>query len=634
MKTLHSISLILAAALVVAAPAPAQDASSDPALAPTGAVPLVTLSIPAQELLKLAESGIGEDIQISYVNASTAPFNMSADAIVYMRDQGVAGDVLTAMLNRDKAIGNQYQNAPVAPAPVSPEPPPVDQPTTSPPPTDVTSTEAPPDVAPFYNDLAPYGTWVYLDGYGMAWQPNAVVIDRTWRPYCNGGHWIDSTAGWYWQSQYSWGWAPFHYGRWLLHPTAGWVWFPDTTWGPGWVEWRDGSDACGWAPLPWGAQCVPGVGFLYQGQYVDAAFDFGLGVDAFTFVSLGDFASHDYAHRRWDHDRARQVFDRTVVIHDHLVNSQNIVINRGIEPQRIEAVSHVTMRKMEIRDGGPGVAGFNARESAGVAFRRTLTAPQTPVIVSAQKFGEHSASIRHESIIPQARQGAAAQNARRGIYQNEGVAPGQNQPVQQFNRPENQQRQYNQPNQQRQFIQPYQQNPAPSRGGGTRQDNPVHSSNGSSQPMGVAAIVRDTNPDPKPRGAAQPVTISRVEGVQQPSGAPPSQNTAHQGGNAAMTFQRQTAAAPAVNNTATANSSGTPARGFLQTAQGTSLHVSAAPASVSQVYAPKSASQFNESRPAASSTPAAAQHSQPSGGQSGGQTRSQAASANGTNNHP
>src|SRR5437899_3110195 len=87
-------------------------------------------------------------------------------------------------------------------------------------------------------------------GVGWCWQPRVVLINHGWRPYCDGGHWLNSDCGWYWQSDYSWGWAPFHYGRWQLHNRCGWVWVPDTAWAPSWVVWRTAGDFCGWAPVP------------------------------------------------------------------------------------------------------------------------------------------------------------------------------------------------------------------------------------------------------------------------------------------------------------------------------------------------------------------------------------------------
>ena len=147
----------------------------------------------------------------------------------------------------------------------------------------------PPDVTYFYDSLAPYGTWVQLDGYGWCWQPTAVVVTPGWRPYCNGGYWVYSDYGWYWQSTYSWGWAPFHYGRWHLHARCGWVWLPDRVWGPAWVTWRTGGDYCGWAPLPPYAVFDVHHGWRYNGVSVSAGFGFGLGSDAFLFVSFNNF---------------------------------------------------------------------------------------------------------------------------------------------------------------------------------------------------------------------------------------------------------------------------------------------------------------------------------------------------------
>jgi len=98
----------------------------------------------------------------------------------------------------------------------------------------------------FYSELSPYGQWVDDPQYGYVWIPG---VQRGFRPYYTGGHWVMTSYGLMWVSDYSWGWAPFHYGRWLYTSYYGWVWIPDTTWGPSWVTWRWGGDYCGWAPL-------------------------------------------------------------------------------------------------------------------------------------------------------------------------------------------------------------------------------------------------------------------------------------------------------------------------------------------------------------------------------------------------
>jgi len=63
----------------------------------------------------------------------------------------------------------------------------------------------------FYDDLSPYGDWIYYPEYGYVWQPD---MGPDFRPYSTGGHWVWSDEyEWMWVSDYDWGWAPFHYGR-------------------------------------------------------------------------------------------------------------------------------------------------------------------------------------------------------------------------------------------------------------------------------------------------------------------------------------------------------------------------------------------------------------------------------------
>ena len=69
-------------------------------------------------------------------------------------------------------------------------------------PTRVIQTEsyqpAPEPVAPpvvsyqsFYDDLAPYGTWVNYPGYGYVWMPNA---GPDFMPYNTNGNWMPSKS--------------------------------------------------------------------------------------------------------------------------------------------------------------------------------------------------------------------------------------------------------------------------------------------------------------------------------------------------------------------------------------------------------------------------------------------------------
>ena len=112
----------------------------------------------------------------------------------------------------------------------------------------------------FYDELSPYGTWVYNPDYGSVWVPN---LNQQFYPYGSNGYWVFTEEGWTWVSLYLWGWAPFHYGRWFYDPFYRWVWVPGYQWGCAWVSWRQYEGYYGWTPI------APGVSltFAYSNYY-------------------------------------------------------------------------------------------------------------------------------------------------------------------------------------------------------------------------------------------------------------------------------------------------------------------------------------------------------------------------------
>ena len=98
----------------------------------------------------------------------------------------------------------------------------------------------------FYDELSPYGQWVYDPEYGNVWVPNE---DGDFRPYGSRGHWVMTEYGNTWMSEDPWGWACYHYGRWTYNSYYGWIWIPGYEWAPAWVSWRYGGGYCGWAPM-------------------------------------------------------------------------------------------------------------------------------------------------------------------------------------------------------------------------------------------------------------------------------------------------------------------------------------------------------------------------------------------------
>ena len=366
--------------------APAKPISTEKPLPPnlkaTGAV---------SEIIKLADAGVDESVMLAFVNKSTSTFNLRSDEIIYLKDIGVANSVVTAMIQHDETLKESLTAAAAAvAAPDLGRANPLDTPTygagIAPPVEAAPQTGyasepygslTPPAEAvtdsSFYDSLSPYGSWVDVGGYGRCWQPTVTVINSGWRPYFDCGRWVYTDCGWYWNSDYSWGWAPFHYGRWFRHQNLGWCWTPDTVWGPSWVSWRYNHDYCGWAPLPPRAHFRPGVGLVAHGRG-----DFGLGIDSFAFIPFSHFRDHYLTHHALLHDQVSRIFNQTVVS-TRIHSDHNRVINNGITPEHVAAVTRTEVPRITIHEttvaGGRGTRTDRLDRNGGTisVFRLPLT---------------------------------------------------------------------------------------------------------------------------------------------------------------------------------------------------------------------------------------------------------------------
>jgi hypothetical protein len=361
--------------------APPPDSATESSALPADILP----TSPLAQVIRLAQAGVDENVIMAYITNSSSTFNLNPDKIIYLKDIGLPNEAVTAMMQRDQQLQQEmtattYQ-PPSQPAPETteqPEPAPVEQPA------EVT-------VNYFYDNLAPYGTWVNVDGYGRCWRPSVVIYNPGWQPYGDHGHWVYTDRGWYWSSDYSWGWAPFHYGRWFQVPRWGWCWMPDIVWGPSWVTWRYSNEYCGWAPLPPHAVYREGVGFYYQGRNVGFGFDFGLSVNCFTFVSIGHFCDpHPHRFRVFG-TQATQIYNHTTVINNFDVRDHNFV-NHGIDPEHITAVTRTPIHPVSIRDtGSPFIHGQRGDQLSHDG--RTLT-------VNRPHFVDHPVPGENRNIHP------------------------------------------------------------------------------------------------------------------------------------------------------------------------------------------------------------------------------------------
>lgn len=388
-----------------------------------------------EEIIKMAQSGVSEEVIIQFINQSTNTYsNLTSQEIITLNDLGVPSTVIAAMMRKSGkseqdiqklteermvvSVTNETMTATREGAampqlstqipqatepsgqvqvaqiqtqvytqtvyvPVQTEQPQVvvqQQPV-------VLQEPMPQTVVVYYNYLSPYGSWLYIDGYGYCWQPTVAVINPWWRPYYHGGRWVWTDYGWYWLSDYSWGWAAFHYGRWHYHHRCGWVWVPDTVWAPAWVSWRVTPTYCGWAPLPPHAHYHAGIGFVYHGRHVDVHFDFGLSDWHYTFVSWHSFHHRDFHRGALPRDRVRPVYENSTVINNYIIgNNNNVVINTGVGTDHISRLTREEVKKVVVRDipaqgAKPIYSERLVKDGNNIVLYRP--SPQTPLVAKA-----------------------------------------------------------------------------------------------------------------------------------------------------------------------------------------------------------------------------------------------------------
>jgi hypothetical protein len=373
------------------------DGSATPEAAPVPVPAAPALTSASQELVRMAQSGVGENVMLAYVGNSDARFGLTPDQIIYLNDLGVPQAVVKGMIQRDSVLAAAIPAPPAATPPVPTEIPQPPEPV--PPPTYITDqsiASQPQDMTPpgsdyesgdygaseassdyFNNSLSPYGSWIVIGGYGRCWRPTVCVMDRDWRPYCNGGRWIYTDAGWYWQSDYSWGWAPFHYGRWFCDSHCGWVWRADSVWSPAWVCWRQSPYYSGWAPLPPEAVFVLGRGFRFHHHAVETGFEFGLSAGHFNFVPTAHLADNGVQNHVVAPALVPHLISQSQAI-NNLTIQNNHVINPGINPQIVAAVSHKEIHKVFLQDFRAN-SGPTARPDRLDRTGATLTVFRPPV---------------------------------------------------------------------------------------------------------------------------------------------------------------------------------------------------------------------------------------------------------------
>jgi hypothetical protein len=154
-------AMAVAGLVLSASTAPAQDSSAAKTAQPVAVnAPMPQLSYGVSQIVKLAQAKVSEDTIIAYINNSRNSYGLTADQIIYLRQQGISDAVLTAMLNQPKtALASTAGTGQVSTATVAPT---------------VTYVQTAPDPIYYdqpyyYPDYAWYPPVVFSFGWGGGW---------------------------------------------------------------------------------------------------------------------------------------------------------------------------------------------------------------------------------------------------------------------------------------------------------------------------------------------------------------------------------------------------------------------------------------------------------------------------------
>ena len=192
----------------------------------------------------------------------------------------------------------------------------------------------------FYDELSPYGQWVYDPDYGNVWVPNE---DADFRPYYSRGHWAMTDYGNTWLSDDPWGWACYHYGRWTYNGYYGWIWVPGYEWAPAWVSWRYGGGYAGWAPLS------PGI---------SVGISFGCPDSWWVFVGPQYlYTPNYYNYWRGPSYNHTYISQTTIINNVYVDNHTHVQYNYGPRASTIQATTNAPVQVYRVANGyRPGAA--------------------------------------------------------------------------------------------------------------------------------------------------------------------------------------------------------------------------------------------------------------------------------------
>src|SRR6267378_1251659 len=84
---------------------------------PAGNAPVLSYGVP--QILQLAQAKLDDDTIIAYIRHSGNSYGLDADQIIYLKQQGISGNVIIAMLNQPRPAATPAPAQPAAQTPAT-----------------------------------------------------------------------------------------------------------------------------------------------------------------------------------------------------------------------------------------------------------------------------------------------------------------------------------------------------------------------------------------------------------------------------------------------------------------------------------------------------------------------------------
>src|SRR5256885_14540674 len=87
-------------------------ATANPSAAPAEPIPKIVtapsrLSPGVDEIVQLAQAGVGDEVLQAYIENSTTPYKLNVDEILYLHDLGLSVETIAAMVRHSQSLQDQ-----------------------------------------------------------------------------------------------------------------------------------------------------------------------------------------------------------------------------------------------------------------------------------------------------------------------------------------------------------------------------------------------------------------------------------------------------------------------------------------------------------------------------------------------